>query len=190
MGRVWSWLGIGLAVMAVAAGVVFAEDKPEENKYVGDNAKICKMCHKAQVEAWQTWAMAKAWDSLKPEEQQKPECIKCHVTGMGEPGGFVSEKDTPTLVGVQCEVCHGPAGNHMKVPITDKEKRRATMTKPTPELCAKCHTKEGNPHFKEFKSEEAVLKLANHLSPERQKALQEAAAAKPAETPPAGEAPK
>jgi nitrate/TMAO reductase-like tetraheme cytochrome c subunit len=145
------------------------EPKPEEktekpkNEYVGDDAKKCAMCHKAQVEAWQKWPMAHAWDKLSAEEQKKDECIKCHVTGYGQPGGFVSLEKTPTLVGIQCEACHGPAGEHMKVPLTDKEQRKATMLKPNEDSCKVCHTKEGNPHFKEFKFADAVKTLADHL---------------------------
>lgn len=155
---------IVLAVIALLwlASAVTAEDE-KVNEYIGDSAKKCAMCHKDQVAAWKEWGMAKAWDSLSAEEKGKAECMVCHVTGYGKPGGFVSEKDTPNLVGIHCEACHGPAGDHMKAPLADKEARKATMTAPDEATCKGCHKKEGNPNFKEFKFADAVKELADHL---------------------------
>lgn len=162
-----------IPVMIAVIGVLWMshtlwaeEPKPEAksaNAYVGDTEKKCTMCHKAQVEAWKKWAMAKAWDKLSDADKKNDACVKCHVTGYGKEGGWVSIEKTPNLVGVQCEACHGPATEHMKVPMADKEKRKATMSKPTEETCKACHIKEGNPNFKEFKFAEAVKTLADHL---------------------------
>lgn len=134
----------------------------EVNPYVGDNAKTCAMCHKAQVEAWKEWPMAKSWEKLSAEEQTKEECIKCHVTGYGKPGGWVSFEKTPKLVGIQCEACHGPAGDHMKVPLADVEKKKSTVTVPDETLCVECHKEEGNPNFKPFVYKDAVVALDSH----------------------------
>lgn len=158
MSKVYIWLApalIAIFFACVASGA-------EENKYVGDNEKNCGLCHKDQVAAWKKWPMAKAWDRIK-DEKSKDKCMKCHVTGMGKPGGFVSFEKTPKLVNVQCEACHGPAGAHMKVPVSDKAKKKATMSKPTEATCKVCHTKEGNPNYKDFKYEEFKKKLADHL---------------------------
>jgi nitrate/TMAO reductase-like tetraheme cytochrome c subunit len=165
-------LGLLLVVAALllAGGVVSlaqdaaapAEKAADVNAYVGDTAKKCAMCHKVQVEAWSKWEMAKAWDKLSAEEQKKDECIKCHVTGFGQPGGWESFEKTPQLVGIQCEACHGPAGNHMKVPMTDAAAKKASMTVPDEATCTGCHKQEGNPNFKEFKFDEAVKLLADH----------------------------
>jgi hypothetical protein len=140
-----------------------AEVKAPANAYVGDSEKKCAMCHKAQVEAWKKWPMATAWGKLSDEDKKNETCVKCHVTGYGQEGGWVSFEKTPGLVGVQCEACHGPATEHMKVPMADKEKRKATMKKPDEASCKVCHIKEGNPNFKEFKFDEAVKALADHL---------------------------
>jgi hypothetical protein len=148
----------------LAVNVALTAEDEVENPYVGDSAKNCKMCHKAQVEAWQGWAMATAWDRLSDEEKAKDECIACHVTGFGEPGGFVSEEETPGLVGVQCEACHGPAGKHMKAPLTDKEARMSTVEMPDEAMCTTCHKEEGNPNFKPFDYDESVATLADHLN--------------------------
>ena len=134
----------------------------DANEYVGDNATKCAMCHKAQVDAWKKWPMAKAWDKLQACEDKKDSCIPCHVTGFGKPGGFVSFEKTPKLVNVQCESCHGPAGEHMKVPLADKEKKKSTMSKPTEKTCTECHNSK-SPDFKEFKYADMVKKLSDHL---------------------------
>ncbi len=157
MKQVWFLSGV---IALCLLGTANPADKV--NKYVGDNARKCALCHKEQVKAWKTWPMATAWDDLNAEEQKKEECIKCHVTGYGEPGGFVSFEKTPKLINVQCEVCHGPGGDHMKVKITDIEGKMATVTKPTEETCKGCHTKKDNPYYKEFKYEERLKELANH----------------------------
>lgn len=154
-----------IAMLWVGQALWAEEPKADaaKNSYVGDSEKKCAMCHKAQVDAWKKWAMAKTWDRLSDDEKKNEACIKCHVTGYGQEGGWVSFEKTPGLVGVQCEACHGPAGEHMKVPMTDKEKRKATMTAPSEAGCVTCHTKEGNPNFKEFKFADASKVLADHL---------------------------
>jgi len=154
-------LGTMLAIIACCAVAGVAQDV---NPYVGNDAKTCAMCHKAQVAAWQAWPMSKAWDALSADEQKKEECVKCHVTGYGEPGGWVSMEKTPALVGIQCEACHGPAGNHMQAPLADVEKKKATVVlKPDEPSCLRCHVAAGNPNFVEFKFKDAVAKLADHL---------------------------
>lgn len=169
----WSGLLFVLVIVLLAVGTALtAEDKV--NTYVGDSAKKCKMCHKAQVAAWEEWPMASSWDKLSDEEKAKEECISCHVTGYGEEGGFVSEKETPGLVSIQCEACHGPAGNHMKVPMTDKEARATTLSEADEANCLQCHIEEGNPNFKEFVYDDEVAALADHFNEAPEEAEAEA----------------
>jgi hypothetical protein len=172
--------GLMILLVSLWAGQVLWADEPApaepkadapkptaeapKNSYVGDVEKKCMMCHKTQVQAWKEWPMATAWGKLSAEEQKKEECIKCHVTGYGQEGGWVSFEKTPNLVGVQCEACHGPAGEHMKIPMADKEKRKASMSVPDEAKCLTCHVASGNPNFKEFKYKDAVTKLASHLN--------------------------
>lgn len=163
---------VAMAVVLIAAGTALFAGETDEpvNKYFGNNAKVCKACHKEQVLAWEQWAMAGSWDKLCEEEQLNPNCIKCHVTGYGEPGGFVSFEETPTLVGITCEACHGPAGAHMKVPPKDLEGRRGSMSRPDEANCLQCHIEEGNPNFKEFVYDDEVAELADHIIAEEEEA--------------------
>ncbi len=109
---------LGLAGLAVSQDA--PADKPAAATYLG--AAKCKMCHSKQHATWMKMKHSGAISSLSAEEQKKPECVKCHVTGYGEPGGFESMEKTPDLANVQCEACHGPGSNHMKAPMADKKK--------------------------------------------------------------------
>lgn len=122
-----------LAAAGLLALTAVAEEAPV-NAYLGSDK--CKMCHSKQHGTWAMMKHFKAFDSLTAEEKKNDECVKCHVTGFGKPGGFVSMEKTPNLAHVQCEACHGPGGNHMKAPMADKKKtidRRGTD-------CRDCHS--------------------------------------------------
>ena len=140
-----------LALVSLIAGSAMTQEKPKAT-FVGD-AK-CKMCHKDNHASWLETKHAKAFSLLKPEEQKKPECVKCHMTG--------TTAENVTLEGVQCEACHGAGSEYKKPTIMSKAKYAADkvaarkvaieagLVVPTAEVCTKCHTKEGNPNFKEF----------------------------------------
>ena len=64
-------------------------------------------------------------------------CLKCHSTGYGEPGGFVSEDITPHLKNPGCEVCHGPGSRHIEDEDSESIKGELTI-----ENCKKCHISE------------------------------------------------
>lgn len=151
------WLPLTLIAVLLFGWSLMAEETEKVNAYVGASAKKCKMCHKDQVAAWEKMAMAKAFDSLSDEAKKKDDCIRCHVTGFGEKGGWVSAEKTPNLLHNQCESCHGPAGDHMKAGM-DKEKRAATMAAATKETCLKCHNKD-YPDFKSFDYEKSLAKI-------------------------------
>lgn len=141
-----------VVVLAVAAIATAQEKAAAKFTYVG--AEKCKMCHKAEFEAWSATPHAKAFDVLKPEEQKKAECTKCHVTGATAEG--------TALNGVQCEACHGAGSEYKKPTIMSKAKwaadkaaamkvaKEAGLVMPVEADCVKCHTKEGNPNFKAF----------------------------------------
>ena len=51
---------------------------------------------------------------MRRGETDNPECVGCHTTGYGEPGGLgeLTESNVRRFKGVQCEECHGPMGGH------------------------------------------------------------------------------
>jgi mono/diheme cytochrome c family protein len=124
-----------LVVAAVFAGTAGAAE------YIG--AKKCKACHMKQYKSWSKTTMATSFENLKPgvkaEEKKKagldPEkdytadadCLKCHTTGYGKPGGFTSLAETPKLINVQCEGCHGPGADFRKIMKKDKKFKLADV---------------------------------------------------------------
>ena len=114
-----------------------------ETSYV--TATACADCHQEAYEIYQQSAHAHALETLvKASQDFNPECVKCHVTGFDQPGGFVNARATPNLANVQCEACHGSASGHL-----------ADLTHPfgdvPPRSCFPCHTKENSPEFVFFK---------------------------------------
>jgi peroxiredoxin len=76
--------------------------------------EICGVCHPREYETWQLTRHATAFDSLvKHGQESDPECVRCHVVGYQEPGGFVSSAETTELEQVGCETCHGRGGTHL-----------------------------------------------------------------------------
>jgi hypothetical protein len=123
----------------------------EETTYVGSAA--CLPCHTAEYEQWAGTKHAAAFAALQPPaERRDPRCLPCHTTGYDQKQGFVSEADTPKLVGVGCETCHGPGGDHVDAPPEKKEEtiyglgsRCASCA--IRKLCHRCHTPSRDPDF-------------------------------------------
>ncbi len=166
MGRAWCSATLGLLV-----GVMFLVPGEASAQYVGVGR--CRPCHLPQAKSWEQTRMAKAFELLKPgvaadvkrahnidpakDYTRDPNCISCHVTGYGQPGGFVSVEKTPNLVGVQCEVCHGPGAGYLKpnlMSLQNKEYKRkdvvaAGLVIPSAQTCTQCHNKK-SPFYKPF----------------------------------------
>jgi cytochrome c553 len=151
-------------VAFMAIGLMADEAAKEEapgHEYVG--AAKCKACHKDVYTSWEATPHAKAFEVLSAEEQAKPECVTCHMTGM--------MADDTAINNVECEACHGPGGDYKKATIMSKKKWAADpeaqkamaveagLVYPTEETCVRCHKAEGNANFKEFKFEEMKGKV-------------------------------
>jgi len=155
---------IPFVVLAFAVGLAFADDaasapkdtvkttvKAATHAYVG--IAKCKICHAPYFKSWSVTPHATTFARLKPasKEDKNPKCLKCHTTGMGA-GGYDPAKPTPDFKNIQCEACHGPGADYMKMAIMkDPAKAKAAgLIVPVPEtVCVKCHNKE-SPNFKGF----------------------------------------
>jgi hypothetical protein len=105
----------------------------------------CESCHGDAHRVYEASAHARAFRTLREAKQDfNPECVSCHVTGFHEPEGFVDAHQTPTLVNVQCEACHGSAAEHVR----DPQKPFGDVP---PRRCFTCHTKENSPDFVFYK---------------------------------------
>jgi len=112
-----------------------------KKKTVFATEKVCKTCHPKTHNTWEQSRHGHAYNTLrKINKAFDPECLVCHVVGWNEPGGFVSEIDTPDLMNVQCEICHGPALKHSQAPT-------AGFGKDAKQACKKCHVKNHSPSF-------------------------------------------
>lgn len=114
------------------------EDDGETVFYVGSDA--CESCHPDQFERFAAYAKkANSYHSVETMQKGLTEaeikgCYKCHTTGYGKPGGFVSETETPQLKNAGCEVCHGPGGRHV-----DSEDPDDIVTQVDMDSCVACH---------------------------------------------------
>jgi hypothetical protein len=108
--------------------------------YQGD--MLCSRCHTEEARSWAISHHSIAYRTLYLRDKATdPECVGCHVTGMGEPGGFEMGDHSSPMSGVGCESCHGPAGPHDGV-IDDA---RAS--------CIECHDAE---HSVRFETDRAI----------------------------------
>lgn len=115
----------------------------EEQYYIGN--RKCRLCHFEYFKGWEKDPHANAFVRLG-RMQNNPYCLKCHTTGYREPQGFVSEKITPELRGVQCEACHGPGSKHKDNPH-DKEALPIGRKIDYQSVCIKCHDRNWTPEF-------------------------------------------
>ena len=163
-----------LGAVALASLAQVAVAAPD---YVG--VKVCTKCHDLQGESWAGTAHATSFDSLKAgvkaEEKKKAkldpakdytkdkDCVGCHSSGFGQPGGYVlgTPPGGPKQLGsVSCESCHGPGGGYRDL-HSKAEKRLKQTSESTPrgtlvsagqnfdyeQACAGCHFNyEGSPH--------------------------------------------
>ena len=114
--------------------------------YVGDSKCLMK-CHAMEVAkskgksnkhniAYESLVNYPQYKTYK-EKGKEGECLVCHVTGYGKPGGFKDEKSTPDLAKVGCEACHGPGSEHVAADPEDiKEKKATIILRPD---CVQCH---------------------------------------------------
>jgi len=116
----------------------------EASPYAGSQS--CARCHQEAFAVWQSSRHANAWASLKKVNKQfDSECISCHVIGYGSEGGFHSEQESPQLLNVGCEACHGPGKKHIS-------NQRNELESFTLRNCIRCHNAERSPNFKTTKA--------------------------------------
>ncbi len=119
----------------------------ESKTYVGSQA--CAECHEEVFANFSQYARkAKSFQSVEIMKkglsiEEEKGCYKCHTTGYGEPGGFISAEKTPHLKNAGCEVCHGPGSTHV-----ESEDPEDIITEVSMENCIMCHNSERVAAFK------------------------------------------
>ena len=125
-------------VAAEAARLEGGSHEQSVDRFVGD--EVCQRCHKAEYDQWKTTLHASAWQTLVDQKKDaNPDCVKCHVVGYQQPGGFKTGDDAKKLGNVQCENCHGMGTQHEAYPSQARRITEAT--------CKQCHTVSNSPTF-------------------------------------------
>lgn len=173
------------AIVLTAGLLLSAGMASAEHQYVG--AEGCKICHKAKTgDQWQKWLdgpHAKAYETLKNEASAKivadkglsgnawelDECLRCHVTGHGEPAEAFDAKAVAkgkysVEQGVGCESCHGAGSDYKSKKVMEDHDASvaAGMTVITAETCTACHNEE-SPTYKPFDYDVRVKEIAHPI---------------------------
>lgn len=116
---------------------------PNGLEYTGSAS--CAVCHKYEHDKWSSKAHAKAYQTLVDINQQyDPECIQCHVVGFQFQSGFKNENSPVDLRDVGCEVCHGPASQHIASQLSGGQYAAPGDPK---FRCIDCHTPEHSVNY-------------------------------------------
>ena len=157
---------VSAACLLSAAPLKVVADTPQFEGY-----KVCTKCHDTHETSWRDTAHAKAFASLKAGSKREaklkarldpdkdyttdPDCLGCHTTGYGKPGGYTDglpKARARRLIGVGCESCHGPGSLYREI-HSDAERRLKLEAVSTDrrilvvagqnfdfaEVCAGCH---------------------------------------------------
>jgi 2',3'-cyclic-nucleotide 2'-phosphodiesterase (5'-nucleotidase family) len=117
-----------------------AKRKQKQNRVYATD-QTCLTCHAKEHDLWSKTGHSRAYTALQEVNKSfDPECLVCHTTGFGKPGGFISEIDTPKLKNVQCEICHGVRLEHAQNP-------QGGFAGEAKAVCGKCHVKKHSPKF-------------------------------------------
>ncbi len=133
---------------------------PPNQTYIGTIK--CGSCHFEKYQDWrkQQDKHVKAFQILPAAYQADPACLKCHVTGFGDPSGFKTAADK-SLTGITCESCHGPGSAHAEIskpfankknlpPEQDKIARDSIYRVLPHNVCVTCHTARSHKQHPEY----------------------------------------
>ncbi len=122
--------------------------EPGQASYIGIEA--CTECHDEERKVWDGTPHSHAYATLEEDFKEfNLDCVSCHVTGYGKPGGSTVTFNAK-LKDVQCEECHGPGSLHAKNP----DKKGLIIVKPEPSSCvSQCHHP---PHVDAFDAKEKM----------------------------------
>lgn len=129
-----------------ALGVPVLPVPAEANRYVGSDA--CRGCHAGAYAAWQSSDHSRAYASLvRRRRDGNPDCVRCHVVDLGAGDGFQGVHLTPDRLDVQCESCHGRAGEHVRARAAGAPSESGRLQRVAPTSCETCHDWVHSPEF-------------------------------------------
>lgn len=105
---------------------------------------ICATCHQNAHRIHQDSGHHHALLALERKGYQfDPDCLRCHVTGLGE-GGYT--RGSTTFAEVGCEACHGPGSFHTAAARSGRP-LDGTMPQLSASTCVACHDADNSPQF-------------------------------------------
>lgn len=112
--------------------------------YLGSDE--CIYCHRTLLTQVNGTAHAGALGTLqKIGMGANKDCLPCHTVGYGYGSGYST--NAPWLANVQCENCHGPAGDHANYPQNRAALPVANMSA---KICGGCHNEAHHPTYDEW----------------------------------------
>jgi hypothetical protein len=127
--------------------VIRESDEGGGARFAGSDA--CRGCHREAWERWRATGHAADFAGLRGAERADETCLRCHVTGHGDPLGY-REDGGPDLAAVGCEACHGAAAEHAESRHPALVATAAGGPCPPCEanrICRLCHTPAHSPGF-------------------------------------------
>ncbi|MCW8917344.1 MAG: cytochrome c family protein [Gammaproteobacteria bacterium] len=122
-------------------------------KYAFATSFKCRLCHRdffvGRKQDVHDHAFAKVLQAGHSETEQ---CLGCHTTGYGVPGGFTSPIFTPQLANVQCEGCHGPGSEHIRRNAEGGFLAGSDRPGILKKMCLVCHDARWNRAFDDFEA--------------------------------------
>ncbi len=141
--RVQSFLRSVSAIAEATVGELSDVDQETVEATAYQTSAGCVSCHSSEFARWTFTEHKSATVHLTATgEQENPECLGCHTTGYGEPGGFAEANlfNLSRFGGIQCEACHGPLANH-------PDSGSSPPLIPTVDTCLGCHDEANSPEF-------------------------------------------
>ncbi|HWR96838.1 MAG TPA: multiheme c-type cytochrome [Candidatus Methanoperedens sp.] len=127
--------------------VLLAADAGGGARFAGSDA--CRACHPDAWERWRATGHAAAFAGLPAAGRGDPACLRCHVTGHGDPLGYRGGGGLD-LAAVGCEACHGAAADHARSRHPELVPTATGGDCPPCEanrICRLCHTPAHSPSF-------------------------------------------
>ena len=137
---------------------------PPGQRYTG--TKPCASCHYQQYRLWRTDKHAASLVDMPLKYWADKECLQCHMTGYGAPGGYAQGTKPAVLgnlLGVTCEACHGPGGGHVMfnkqfidcppLGVELEQAARHTISKVLPgNACVQCHPRQSHKEHPKYEA--------------------------------------
>lgn len=136
-----------------ALGEEAFDEAMASGKYAFATNSKCRLCHRDFFVGRKQDVHDHAFSSvMKSGHGENRQCLGCHTTGFGIPGGFKSPILTPMLANVQCEGCHGPGSEHIRRNAKGGFLAGTDRPEVLKKMCLSCHNERWNRAFDDFEA--------------------------------------